>query len=577
MAGKGKPAKWDIETDVVVVGSGAAGLTAAIVAHDRGAKVVLLEKSSLFGGATAFSGAGMWCPNNKFLRAGYEVDVWDPKNKTWVKRRIDGNVGREMAIKYMKRLSMGMVSDEMIETYVDTVWRALDYLEEHTRLKISHVRLMPEYYPEWSEFGAVRSGRTVEPAPYDFKQMPEELRDKIRVHPAYAPFTIDELDHWGGQAATDAMDLEMLGKRMVEGIHTMGVAFVGALVHSCYDRGIDMRLNTTAKDLVVENGRVVGVIAEHEGKELKIHAKKGVVLAAGGFEWDEYMVKHFLRGPMLGPVSPPHNTGDGHRMGMKVGAKLSQMQEAWWFPATAHFPGDTYDGKVSYRTVLYEKAFPGTIVVNKYGKRFVNECANYRSVHRAWFTYNPSKHEFTNIPSFLIFDQACHRRYTIAMVAPFDEFPDPPVKKGNTIRELAEKAGIDPEGLEETVKKFNQYAREGKDPEFHRGESWYDQFYGDLRYKEHGVPHPNLAPIEKPPFYAIEYTVGCLGTCGGLLINTKAQVLDWNDKPIPGLYAAGNNTGTCMGMGYPGGGSTVGPAVCFGYIAGKEIVKEPKA
>jgi len=564
--------KWDLETDVVVVGSGAAGLTAAVVAANEGLKVILLEKTDKFGGATAFSGGGIWCPNNKFLRDGYQVDVYDKEKKTWVKQRIDGEIGREMAIKYLKRLALGMSSDKLIETYVDTIWRAVDYLEQHTRLKVGHVRLMPEYYPEWSEYGAVRSGRTVEPELYDVKTMPPELAEKIRLPPLTYPVKIDEIDHWGGTQCAYEWDLELIGKRVGERLVGMGLALVCALLHSCYEKGVDLRTETPVRHLIVKGGRVIGIIAEHRGKELWIHARKGVILCAGGFDWNESMTKAFLRGPSKGPAGPPCNTGDGIRLGIEVGAQLSQMTEAWWYPTGPTWM--TYEGKPVYFSLLYEKACPGTIIVNKYGKRFVNECTNYRSLGRAWHVYDPAKHEFPNYPSYLIFDQACHRRYMILTISPFDELPEPPFYKGETLRELAQKINVDPDGLEETVKRFNLYAKEGKDPDFHRGESWYDQFYGDYKWKERGLPHPNLAPIETPPFYAIEILPGYLGTAGGLLINEKAQVLDWDNKPISGLYAAGNNTATCMGMGYPGGGGTIGPAICFGYIAAKEVAKQ---
>lgn len=558
--------KWSVETEVLVVGSGAAGLTAAIVAHDGGAKVILLEKSSQFGGATAVSGGGLWVPNNRFLRAGYKIDVWDPKKKAWVKE----SDSKEKALRYMKRSSLGMSTDELMETYVNTINEACNYLEENTRLKFSHARLLPEYYPEWGPDGAAQSGRSIEPQLYDMKKMPPEIAEKIRITPTSMPLLIDEIDSWGGLATfSTRWDLELIGKRMVDRIMGGGVALVAALVHSCHDRGIDMRLDTSARHLVVEGGRVIGVFAEHEGKELRIHAKKGVILCAGGFEWNESMVSCFLRGPMVGPLSPPHNTGDGHRMGAEVGAQLTLMYDAWWFPST-HVPGDEYDGKPYYKTLLYEKGLPGTMIVNKYGNRFTNEAANYRGLLRVWHTWDPVKYEYTNIPAWLILDQACHERYTILLVPPMGELPEPPFKRGDTLKELAEKANIDPDGLEEMVKRFNKYAKEGRDPEFHRGESWYDKFYGDSNWK----PNPSLGPIEKPPFYAIEVLPGCLGTCGGLKINKRAQVIDHDNRPISGLYAAGNNTGTIMGMGYPGGGATLGPAVCFGYIAGKEVVKE---
>ncbi len=571
MVDKNNPKKWDIETDVVVVGSGAAGLCAANVAATEGAKVVVLEKTDQIGGATALSGGGLWVPNNKFLRMGFKVEVYDPVKKTWSFKRIDGDVGREMAIRYSKKCSMGYTTDELIETYVDNAWKMTDYLEDHTRVRWGHTRFMPEYYPEWD--GAIKAGRTIESLLVDCKQMPMELVEKLRISPQGFPMLIDENDKWGGLnaiATPGAWDMEALLERGNNRLIALGLGLVGSLAWSCRDKGIDIMLETPAKHLAVEKGRVVGVIAEKKGKELAVHAKKGVILCAGGFEWNPIMTKSFTRGPLFGPMSGPGNAGDGQRMGMEIGAQMSQMQDAWWFPTT-YVDGDSYEGHPSYRMIMYDKSTPGTIWVNKYGKRFVDEAINYRSVMRALSNYDALKHDWSNYPAYMIVDEACRKNYMVAQFPPGEELRSPPFTKGNTLRELAEKVGIDPNGLEETVKNFNKFAKEGKDPEFHRGESYYDWFYGDKNFKG---PSPCLAPLETPPFYAIAVLPGVLGTAGGVAINTKAQVLDYDNKIIPGLYAAGNNTGCILGWGYPGGGSTVGPALTMGYIAAKEIVKE---
>jgi succinate dehydrogenase/fumarate reductase flavoprotein subunit len=556
--------KWDIEVDVVIAGTGAGALTAAIVAHDRGAKVIVLEKTDKAGGSSAVSGGAVWVPNNKFLRAGFKPEFWDPKKKTWVKEEDS----KDKTFKYLKAIAAGRSSDELIKTYNETVSEACEYLEEKTHVEWSHVTLMPDYFPEWE--GGAKGGRIMEAKLISLNDLPPDVVERVRMSPTTLPLLLEELIKWGGLATMTSgkWDFNLIGERTKNRLYGWGTALIARLLHSCLERGIEIRYNTPATRLVVENGRVVGIIAEHEGKKLRIRTRKGVILATGGFEWHDKMSEAFLRGPMKGPMSPPHNTGDGHRMAMEVGAQVGLMSEAWWFPTV--YTMDNYDGKPYYRGVFFEKVLPGVIIVNKYGKRFANEGVNYFDFTRAMHTWDPNKHEYPNIPAWMIFDERVHQKYTIFTMFPGAEPTDPPFKWANTLKELAEKTGIDAEGLEETVKKFSENAKKGKDPEFNRGESYFDRFYGDPDWK----PNPTLGPIEKPPFFAIEVYSGCLGSCGGLKINAKAQVLDYEDKPIPGLYAAGNVTAAVSGGGYPSSGITIGAGICFGYIAARELTKQ---
>jgi len=342
------------------------------------------------------------------------------------------------------------------------------------------------------------------------------------------------------------------------------------LRRSMMDRDIPLWLETPARKLVMDGGRAIGVEAEKDGKRIRIRAGKGVLLAAGGFEANQAMREKYLPQPSKAEWSSanPNNTGDIIEMGLEVGAAIDLMDEAWWGPAVK-FPDDD-----RARFFVIELSLPGSVLVNKRGQRYVNEASPYGDKVAAMYAKNTPEAE--TIPSYLIFDANFRKKYPVGPLLPGQQQPDwmapkqvmELMPKANTLKELAEKLGIDAVELEATVAKMNEYARTGVDTEFGRGDTIFDRYYGDT----HVTPNPNLGPIDTPPFYGMRTWPGELGTKGGLAVDARSRVLKENGEVIPGLYAAGNCSASVMGRTYPGPGSTLGPAATFGYVAVRDAL-----
>jgi len=537
-----KPAAWDREVDVVVMGSGGAALTAAILASDQGAQVLVLEKAAQIGGTTAFSGGVPWIPMNRYMR---EAGIED---------------NREDALKYLRRLTGGKEPDpHLLEVYVDNAHKMIDYLHEHTPLRFAVPKNYPEYY---NNLPGARAGRSLDPVPFDLNQV-GEWGPKIRQNPMFPPLTLEE----GG--AVGGVDFAKIAERMEKNIVTMGRALVGALVKGLLDRGVEILTETPGRELVVNDaGEVIGLVAEQNGRKLYIGARKGVVLASGGFEWNKELVRAFLKGHVTHPMSPPGNEGDGLIMAMEVGAALANMSEAWWYP-TMQDPTFEYEGHV-LNQLGGGRMGPNSIIVNRHGKRFVNEGTTYMDMPKSFYVYDPVALEWPNEPPvWMIFDQQLKDKTMIITMMPGEEAPDW-VPRADTIRGLAEKIGVDPDGLEATVNRWNENARKGVDPDFHRGTTFFENLNGGG-----GNPEANIGTIEKPPFYAVPIYYGTLGTCGGPRINENGQVISLRGKPISGLYAAGNAAMGITGQAYASAGGTIGPAMTFGYLAGIAVGRAP--
>lgn len=534
------PERWDLETDVAVLGSGATAATSAILASDHGAEAVLLERAPVVGGTSAVSGGVLWIPNNHHMAGAGIAD------------------SREDALAYLDSLSLGSMDPELVAAFVDTAPEMLRYLEERTPLAMHVLAGYPDYHPE-NPGGKPGGGRSLDNALFPFEELgPWAARVNRHPHAASYPVTMLEADAVGF-AGLDADELEARRARDLRG---NGQALMGALLKGVLDREIPLHTSTRARELVLDgDGAVVGLRAERDGAPFLVRARKAVVIASGGFEWNRELVTAFLRGPMTAPTSTPENEGDGLLMAMGAGAALGNMSEAWWIPAL-HVPGDELRGQPYARLVLRERTWPRSIIVNRKGRRFMNEAANYNAAGHAFHTFDPGRFEFDNLPAWLIVDGAYG-----ATIAGQSVGPDAPawIRRADTLAELARSIGVDAAALEATVARFNEGAARGADPEFHRGESAYDSYNGDRRQQP---PFTTLGPIDQSPFYAVEIESGALGTKGGPRTNAKAQVLRATGGVIPGLYAVGNAMAGVTGMVYGGAGGTLGPGMTFAYIAG---------
>ena len=528
--------------DVVVLGTGAAGLVAAATATEAGASVGLFERSGLVGGTTAMSGGVVWMPGNHHMS---EVGATD---------------SREDALAYLQSLSLGYLDLEVAEAFVDEGPGALRWLEAHTPCRFFVVDGYPDYHPEHPG-GRPTGGRSLDNRVFSF----DELGDwaaLVRNQRGPTPTTLSDTPTGG---ATEPPDPAMIADRVSRHENGLGLALVGGLLKACLDRGIEPQLDHRATELVVERGRVRGVRFATPGGARTVAARRAVVLATGGFEWDGALTRTYLRGPMTAPASTPTNTGDGLRMAVTAGAELGNMTGAWWAPVT-RIPDETAWGEPRVRLVLPERTRPRSLMVNGAGVRFCNEAGNYNAMGGSFHTFDPATFSYPNQPAWLVFDHTYLRTYGLFAESPTDE-PPAWVATGATLASLADVIGVPADALEATVARFNEHARAGQDVDFGRGKSAFDHFNGDRRLPP---PFTTLGPVEDAPFHAIKIECGTLGTNGGPRVDAKARVRSSAGGVIDGLFAAGNVMASPTGMAYGGAGGTLGPAITFGHIAGRE-------
>jgi 3-oxosteroid 1-dehydrogenase len=524
----------DTHFDVVIVGSGGAGLSAALAAAGLGAKVAVLEKTPWLGGTTAISGGTCWIPANHLAEQAGLPD------------------SAEEAFGYLCAGGGDTINRPLLRRFSDEADRVLRFIETHSPARFT-LGKDGDYHSEIP--GGKEIGRSVIPTPFD----PASLGTwASRVRATSLPLDIAEIYgslNWSAHAAHAPVQDPQ------REYWTRGRSLIGSLLAGCLAAGVRVLTEHRAIQLAADRGRVTGVLCEASAG-MSIAARRGVVLTCGGFEWDAALTHAFLGASLEAPASPPSMEGDGLRMAMAMGASLDSMSEAWWSPMLK-IPGETYEGRPHSRMAVSQRLYPRSIIVNKAGERFMNEATSYHDAGGKLKTVDHSKGGPAHCPAWLIFDHKYRMKYGIASVGPHDPDPDW-LRPYASLADLSQGASIDP-ALLHTIRSFNRHAEEGRDPAFRRGENPYALSKGD---RANDGALRTLGPINAPPYYAVRLYAGTIGTRGGPSVDESGRVLDVWGSPIPGLYAAGNVAASPTGLLYPGAGGTLGLALTFGHLAG---------
>jgi 3-oxosteroid 1-dehydrogenase len=540
--------QWDLVKDFIAIGSGIGGVTGAIVAHDLGLDTIILEKSSLAGGVTAYSYGELWVPNNHLSAQAGKGD------------------SPEAAKAYMDFLAAGFVEPGYSDIYRAVAPVALKYLEDKANIPFKLIKKFSDYqYPIAP--GTLREGRFIEVNPIDAKDL-GDFRHKVRVG-MVTPYSIthDELFGWGGGAAFVNWDFSVMARRMQADERCLGAGLAAALIRAAVvDRKIDLRLSTPATRLIVDDdGVVVGVVAEHEGNELRIRARHGVLMAVGGYDWNQKLATTFEGRHEIRSMAVPGVDGDNFRLGSDIGAGLYKIPICGAVTYGLRIPGETGDeGQDVWRDVLFCAGYPHTILVNADGHRFGDESF-YRSTVAASHDWDVENQKYKNFPAYIIFDQSFNDRYPILTFQPGQPLPENIFARADTLTELAGKLGIDGRGLEATVKRFNGFVAEGIDKDFGRGsKSWSHLMVGDSSRPG----NPNLGAVTKPPFYGAKTEALMSGIpAAGLRFDRFARVENMRGNVVPGIYVAGNSAGYMeLGAGYQSGFANT-RGMLWAYIA----------
>lgn len=545
--------------DLLIVGSGAAGLSAAVTAAALGLDVVVIEKEAELGGTSAWSGGWLWVPRNPLaIAAGIVEDIEAPRA-------------------YLKAELGDGYDDVLVTRFLEEAPRMVAFMQRETALAFVDGNLMPDFHD--TSPGAGFGGRSVCAALFDGRELGPRLRDLKPPLDEISPFGMGiasgaDLRHFLNATRKPAsfwhvakrmlrhvMDLLRFGR----GMHLVnGNALIARLVKSADDLGVTILTRTPARGILIEDGRIAGIRTDAG----EIRARRGVVLAAGGFPHDlkrkAALFPHSPTGREHHSAAPGSNTGDGLRLGEAAGGHVRRdfPHAGAWAPVSLV---PHRDGTIGRFPHLVERAKPGLIMVRRDGHRFANEANSYHDLMQALFAATPPGEP---VEAWLIADHAFIRRYGLGRVRP-RPFPLRPwlvngyLRQGATPAALAETCGIDPDGLAETIARFNSHAARGEDPEFGRGSNAYNRIQGEAEHQ----PNPNVAPLGPGPFFAVKIVPGSLGTFAGLATDADARVLGPDNAPLPGLYAVGNDMASMMAGRYPAGGITLGPGMTFGYIA----------
>jgi hypothetical protein len=554
-----------IEVDLLVAGSGAAGFSAALTASHAGLSVLMVEKEPQFGGSTAYSAGVIWIPGNRHGRA---LGIPDSKQD---------------ALTYLQHEAGNRLNLELANAFLDNCNPAVEFIESKTHVRYEAVPIWADYHP--TKPGAAQGGRSLLPLPFDGRRLGRrfaDLRAPIKTMMAFGGMMLGRGDlphvfkmtrsvrsalHVAGMTARYAVDRlgHARGTRL-----TNGNALIAALALSAEERGIELWLNSPVVELLPEDGVVAGAIVQRDGKRQEVRARRGVVLACGGFPADDELKRryygHVREGRQHRSAPPPGNRGDGIRLGRQAGGALAEdvAYAAAWVPVSL-VPQP--DGSTLPFPHFYERGKPGYITVDASGRRFTNESASYHDFVPALVEACRDREETM---CWLICDHRAIRRYGMGAIGPAPLPLGPHLRNGyllsaRTWPELAALMGVNAGVLQNTIQRVNVNAARGEDPDFGKGTDAYHRFNGDPAHQ----PNPCLAPLERPPFYAMKLIPGDIGTFLGLRVDGRARVLDSSGVPIRNLYAAGNDMTSVMGGAYPGAGITIGPALTFGYIAAR--------
>lgn len=562
--------------DVIVVGSGAAGMTAALRAKDLGLDVLIVEKAHKYGGTSATSGGVAWIPNHGL---GGTTDT------------------REETLTYLDAVIQGPVDRERLEAYVDTGGDMLSYLGG------TGINFVPMPWPDYfAELPGSRADRSLVLPMWDGRKLGDKFPLVREQFPRFKLFNryamnLEETFTIAARAkGWKKMLMRVIGRYWTDrGTRkitrrdrwfTSGNALIGPLLEQLDARGVEIRLETKLESLVTEGGKVSGVRVSHFGSEYEIEARHGVIVCAGGFEWNQALRDRFYpvkTSIWWGSTPQGGNSGDALIAAEQIGAATEHTAEGWWAP-TMILPSASASNFDEVHQAVFDVGRPYSVCVNRNTDRFVNESCSYDRFGAAMVA--DQMKTGANMPCWLVFDSVFRAKFTAGGILPSAVMSDKSIPvdwwghyvfKADTIADLARQLSLDPAKLQDVVKRMNEYAAAGEDPEFGRGSTIYDKAFGDPTCK----PNPALGAIQKAPFYAVPIHLGDLGTKGGLKADDKARVVDGSGKPIPGLYAAGNAAGSPFGLNYPGAGGTIGPAMVFGFIAANDIAarasnREPK-
>ena len=561
---------WDAEYDVVVVGAGAGGMAAALTAKIEGCSVLLVEKTGRVGGSTAVSGGAVWAPlNAQSARVGHP----DSFEKAWT---------------YMRNTVGDAAPAELQQAFLRQGAGMVDYFEKNTAVRLVARSYSPDYYPDRD--GAALGGRSLDPAMFDGRELGakfKELRDPLPEFMVLGGMMITMTDAKHLLAVTRSFGSWREGTKLVlryfsdrlRGYHrgtrvVLGNALAARLFKSVLDRGIPYWLDTPLQKLHVVDGAVAGVALLHDGKPTNVKARRGVVVATGGFPWSEALRGEQYPQP-TGPwsMSPQDNRGEGIALARDAGAAMGQghTNPAFWAPVSIL---ERADGTVvRYPHLVWDRAKPGLMAVNGAGRRFVNESTSYHEFVRAMYRSHES---VPTLPAYLVCDHDFMEKWGMGLALPGGRPRDHLVKAGYlhkaaTLQALGEALGIDGAALEASAARFNAQAEQGRDDDFGKGSTEYNRYLGDAEHQ----PNACLGPLRQAPFYAVKVYAGDIGTAAGIACNEQAQALDAAGRPIPGLYMAGNDMHSVMGGEYPAPGITLGPALTFGWIAGRQLAQAP--